>query len=122
MMRRKVQNMLTLLRPRKERLTKEQLEARGLVLAGMVDQEATIAALRAENGRLRTLAEDAGNFCVASDAENISLRAQRDAANALLRECDDELRLLDQDPWVVSLRARIAAHLELSPKEESAET
>ena len=34
------------------RLTKEQLEARGLVLAGMVGQEATIAALRAENARL----------------------------------------------------------------------
>ena len=34
-------------------LTKEQLEARGLVLAGMVDQEATIASLRAENERLR---------------------------------------------------------------------
>ena len=38
-------------------LTKEQLEARGLVLAGMVDQEATIASLRAENERLREALE-----------------------------------------------------------------
>jgi hypothetical protein len=36
-----------------DRLTKEQLEARGLVLAGMVDQEATIAALRAELEKAR---------------------------------------------------------------------
>jgi hypothetical protein len=36
-----------------QRLTKEQLEARGLVLASMVNQEATIAAKDAEIARLR---------------------------------------------------------------------
>ena len=41
-----------------DRLTKEQLEARGLVLAGMVDQEATIAALRAELEKARALLKD----------------------------------------------------------------
>jgi len=42
-----------------KRLTKEQLEARGLVLSDMVNQEATIAALRAENERLKEAATEA---------------------------------------------------------------
>ena len=52
------------------KLTKEQLEARGLVLAGMVDQEAAIAALRAENERLLEALVEVGDFLAGDCIEN----------------------------------------------------
>ena len=46
----------------------------------------------------------------ASDlATTVTLRDRVVKLEALLTECDEELELLDQGPWVVALRARIAA-------------
>lgn len=45
----------------------------------------------------------------ASDlATTVTLRDRVVKLEALLTECDEELELLDQGPWVVALRARIA--------------
>ena len=67
-----------------ERLTDEQLKARGLVLAEMVQQEATIAALRARVAKLETALTEAQFALLYGDKEEFS--EALDAIDAALKD------------------------------------
>ena len=63
-------------------MTREQLEARGLVLAEMVQQEALIAALRAQNAELVAALEDIKRYANDHDDEWVPERVDRALAAA----------------------------------------